>query len=92
MIQKTMKNPTKKKITVWGAVGAAVLILVVTVFLLNQTSPQSLDYGYAREVSESEMALRQQLISTAELGLALSRTRLSIIRSLIFTTLRRYFP
>ena len=66
MIQKTTKNPTKKKITVWGAVGAAVLILVVTVFLLNQTSPQSLDYGYAREVSESEMALRQQLIRTAE--------------------------
>ena len=66
MIQKTTKNPIKKKITVWGAVGAAVLILVVTVFLLNQTSPQSLDYGYAREVSESEMALRQQLINTAE--------------------------
>ena len=66
MIQKTMGNPIKKKITVCVTVGAAVLILVLAVFLLNQTSPQNRDYGYAREVSESEMALRQQLISTAE--------------------------
>ena len=66
MIQKTMGNPIKKKITVCVTVGAAVLILVLAVFLLNQTSPQNRDYGYAREVSESEMALRQQLISAAE--------------------------
>ena len=66
MIQKTMGNPIKKKITVCVTIGAAVLILVLAVFLLNQTSPQNRDYGYAREVSESEMALRQQLISTAE--------------------------
>ena len=66
MIQKTIGNSIKKKITVWVAVGAAMLILVLAVFLLNQTSPQNRDYGYAREVSESEMALRQQLISTAE--------------------------
>ena len=61
-----MGNPIKKKITVCVTVGAAVLILVLAVFLLNQTSPQNRDYGYAREVSESELALRQQLISTAE--------------------------
>ena len=61
-----MGNPIKKKITVCVTVGAAVLILVLAVFLLNQTSPQNRDYGYAREVPESEMALRQQLISTAE--------------------------
>ena len=61
-----MGNPIKKKITVCVTVGAAVLILVLAVFLLNQTSPQNRDYGYAREVSESEMALRQQLISAAE--------------------------
>ena len=61
-----MGNPIKKKITVCVTIGAAVLILVLAVFLLNQTSPQNRDYGYAREVSESEMALRQQLISTAE--------------------------
>ena len=66
MIKKAMKNPIKKKITVWVAVGAAVLMLVLAVFLLNQASPQDRDYGYAREVSESEMALRQQLIRTAE--------------------------
>jgi len=66
MIQKTMGKPIKKIITVWVAVGVAVLILVLAVFLLNQTSPQDRDYGYAREVSESEMALRQQFISTAE--------------------------
>ena len=66
MKQKPTVNPIKKKITVWVAVGAAMLILALTVFLLIQPSPQNLDYGYAREVSESEMALRQQLISTAE--------------------------
>ena len=66
MIQKTMGNSIKKKITVWIAVGAAILILLLSVFLLNQTFPQNRDYGYAREVSEREMALRQQLISTAE--------------------------
>ena len=66
MIQKIMGNPVKKKITVWVAVGAAVLILVSAAFLLNQASPQNRDYGYAREVPKSEMALRQQLISTAE--------------------------
>ena len=66
MIQKTMGNSIKKKITVWVAVGAAMLILVLAVFLLIQTSPRNRDYGYAREVSEREMALRQQLISTAE--------------------------
>ena len=66
MIQKTMGNPIKKKITVCVTVGAAVLILVLAVFLLNQTSPQNRDYGYAREVSKSEMALRQQVIGTAE--------------------------
>ena len=66
MKQKTTENPTKRKIAVWVAVVAAMLILVLTVFLLIQPPPQSLEYGYAREVSESEMALRQQLISTAE--------------------------
>ena len=66
MIQKTKGNSIKKKITVWVVVSAAMLILVLAVILLNQTSPQNRDYGYAREVSESEMALRQQLISTAE--------------------------
>ena len=66
MIQKTMENPTQKKITVWVAVGAAVLILVLAVFLLNQISLQNRDYGYAREVSESERALRQQLVCAAE--------------------------
>ena len=66
MKQKTTGNPIKKKITVWVAVGAAILILALTVFLLIQPNPENLDYGYAREVSESEMALRQQLISTAE--------------------------
>jgi hypothetical protein len=59
MIQKTVGNSIKKKITVWVAVGAAMLILVLAVFLLSQPSPRNLDYGYAREVSESEMALRQ---------------------------------
>ena len=66
MKQKTTENPIKKKIIVWIAVGAAMLILALTVFLLITPPPQNLDYGYAREVSESEMALRQQLISTAE--------------------------
>ena len=66
MIQKTMGNSIKKKITVWVAVSAAMLILLLAVFRLNQISLQKRDYGYAREVSESEMALRQQLISTAE--------------------------
>ena len=66
MKQKTTGTPIKKKITVWVAVGAAMLMLALTVFLLIQPQPQNLDYGYAREVSESEMALRQQLISTAE--------------------------
>ena len=61
-----MINLTKKKIIVYVAVGSAVLILLSAVFLLNQTPPQNRDYGYEREVSESEMALRQQLISTAE--------------------------
>jgi hypothetical protein len=66
MIQKTVGNSIKKKITVWVAVGAAMLILVLAMFLLNQIFPRNLEYGYAREVSESEMALRQQLIGTAE--------------------------
>lgn len=66
MKQKTTGNPIKKKITVWVAVGAATLILALTVFLLIQPHPQSFDYGYAREVSKSEMALRQQVIGTAE--------------------------
>ena len=66
MIQKAMGNSIKKRITVWVAVSAAMLILVLAVILLNQPSPQKRDYGYEREVSESEMALRQQLISTAE--------------------------
>ena len=61
-----MGNSIKKKITVWVAVGAAMLIFVLAIILLNQISLQNRDYGYAREVSESEMALRQQLISTAE--------------------------
>ena len=69
MIQKTTVNPIKKKIIVWFAVGAAMLILVLAIFLLNQIFPRNLEYGYAREVSESEMALRQQLISTAEVWL-----------------------
>lgn len=56
----------KKKVTVWIAVGAAVLILVLCIFLLNQTPPEELEYGYAREVAENEKALRQQLIDTAE--------------------------
>ena len=71
MIQKTMGNSIKKKIPVWVAVGAAMLILVLAVFLLNHTSRQNRDYGYAREVSESEMALRQQLINTAEAWLGI---------------------
>jgi hypothetical protein len=62
----TTKNPIKKKITVWLAVGVAILMLALAVFLLNQTPPEDLDYGYSREISESEMALRQQLINTAE--------------------------
>ena len=66
MKQKTTENPTKKKIIVYVAVGVAILILALAIFLLIQPPPQSLDYGYAREVSDSEMALRQQLISTAE--------------------------
>lgn len=66
MKQKTTGAPNKKRISIWIASGAAVLILAFAVFLWNQTRPKSLDYGYAREVPESEMALRQQLISTAE--------------------------
>ena len=66
MEQKTTGSPTKKKITVWVAVGAAILILALVVFLLSQTFPRNLDYGYAREVPESERALRQQMIRTAE--------------------------
>ena len=66
MKQKDTRHPIKKKITVWIAFGAAVLILALTVFHLIQPPPENLDYGYAREVSESERALRQQIISTAE--------------------------
>jgi hypothetical protein len=66
MKQKTTGNPIKKKIPVRVAFGAAMLLLALTVFILIQPTPRNLDYGYAREVSESEMALRQQLISTAE--------------------------
>lgn len=72
MKQKNTKK-TIKKITVWGAVGVAVLILALIVFLLNQTPPQNLDYGYAREIPESEMALRQQMISTAEAWLGAAK-------------------
>ena len=66
MKQKTPKAPIKKRITIWIVAGAATLVLAFAVILWNQTRPQNLDYGYAREVSENEMALRQQLISTAE--------------------------
>lgn len=66
MEQKTTESPTKKKIIVWVAVGTAILISALVVFLLLQTIPQNLNYGYAREVPESERALRQQLIRTAE--------------------------
>jgi hypothetical protein len=66
MIQKTMGNSIKKKITVWVAVSTAMLILVLAVILLNQISLRNRDYGYAREVSEDEKALRQQLLSRAE--------------------------
>jgi hypothetical protein len=66
MKQKNTGNPIKKKIPVRVAFGAAMLLLALTVFILIQPPPRNLDYGYAREVSESEMALRQQLISTAE--------------------------
>lgn len=66
MIQKTTKEPNKKRITVWIAAGAAMLILAFAVFLWNQARPKNLDYGYAREVSKNEMALRQRLISSAE--------------------------
>jgi hypothetical protein len=66
MKQKTTKKPIKKKTIVWIAVGAGMLILALAVFLLIQTPPEDLDYGYAREIPEGEMALRQQLIRTAE--------------------------
>ena len=66
MKQKTPKAPIKKRITIWIVAGTAMLVLAFAVILWNQTRPKNLDYGYAREVSENEMALRQQLISTAE--------------------------
>lgn len=66
MIQKNPVSPMKKRIIAWIVAGAVVLMLALAVFLWNQTHPKNRDYGYAREVSESEMALRQQLISTAE--------------------------
>jgi hypothetical protein len=66
MKQKDTRTPIKKKIIVWVAFGVSMLILALTVFQLIQPPPESLDYGYAREVSESEMALRQEVINTAE--------------------------
>ena len=66
MRQKIPRAPIKKRIIIWITVGAAIFILAFAVILWNQTRPKNLDYGYAREVSESERALRQQLISTAE--------------------------
>ena len=66
MKQKTTLKTIKKRITVCTAIGAAILILSLGIFLWSQKRPQNLDYGYAREVSESEMALRQQMISEAE--------------------------
>lgn len=66
MKQKATGKPIKKRIIVWAAIVTAVLILAFAVFLWIHTHPENRDYGYAREVPESEMALRQQLISTAE--------------------------
>ena len=66
MKQKNTGRPIKNKITVWLTVGIAILILAFAVFLLSQIIPRNLDYGYAREGPESEKAMRQQLISTAE--------------------------
>jgi hypothetical protein len=59
------RKALKKRITVLAIVCAAVVILAIGVFVLISRSPSRLDYGYAREVPESEMALRQQVIDTA---------------------------
>ena len=66
MIPKKLREPIKKRKNVWVAVGLAMLILAFAVFLLDQIHPKNLDYGYAREVPESEKVLRRQLISSAE--------------------------
>ncbi len=73
MKPKTLGEPKKKTIIVWISVIAAMLILAFSLLLWIQTRPENLDYGYAREVPESERALRQQLISTAETWLGAAK-------------------
>lgn len=63
----------KKKLIIFITAGAAVLMLVLALFIWGKARPQSLDYGYAREVSENEMALRQQVIATAETWLGTAK-------------------
>lgn len=65
MKRKATEKSNKKKITVFAILCAVGLILAFDVFLWNQRRPSNLDYGFAREVPESEMALRQQVIDTA---------------------------
>jgi hypothetical protein len=62
------RAPMKKRILLPAAAAAAVplLILAFALFFWHQNRPESLEYGYARAVSEDEKALRQQLLGRAE--------------------------
>jgi hypothetical protein len=57
---------TTEELRAAAAAAVALLILAFALFFWHQNRPESLAYGYAREVSEDEKALRQQLLSRAE--------------------------